>query len=116
MVTFKTNKNNDIELNGRGDIALATDLEACIETCRSAVSTMLNEQIYNIDEGVPNFQALWGGSPNFQQAEIAIRNTLENVENVESVVSFEFERDGSEFRYNAIIKTVFGVGRLYNGL
>lgn len=116
MITLSKDSKNDLYLNKDGNISLSEDLQACIEACENAVSTMLNEQIYQTTQGVPNFQLIWNGVPNFQQAEIAIRNTLESVENVIEVVSFDYVANGNTFSYNAIIKTNFGIGEVYSGL
>jgi hypothetical protein len=116
MQSLGRGKNNDLYIDDMRNIAISTDLQACLEACESVASTMLGEQIYAQDEGVPNFQALWNGVPNFQQAEVAIRNAIESVENVEKILEFDYLNEGDEFRYNALIKTAFGVGKVYNGL
>jgi len=117
MLTLAKNENKDLYLDKTGNIALSEDLQACIEACECAVSTMLKEQIYQQDEGVPNFDLIWSGVPNYAQAEIAIRNILETVENVEEVLNFSYSvENGNTFSYNAIIKTTFGIGEVYSGL
>lgn len=116
MTTLARNENRDLYLDKFGNIAMSTDLQACLESCESAVSTMLNEQIYQMDEGVPNFELIWNGVPNYAQAEIAIRNIIETVDNVIEVIAFSYEiAESNTFRYNATIKTNFGIGVL-NGI
>jgi len=116
MQTLAKNENRDLYLDSSGNIAISTDLQACLEACENAVSTLLGEQIYQIDEGMPNFELIWNGTPNYKQFEIAIRNTLESVENVLEVTNFSFDvAESNTFRYNAEIKTIFGLG-VVNGL
>lgn len=117
MRTFAKNENRDLYLDKFGNIAISTELQACIEACESAVSTMLGEQIYQDNQGIPAFELIWNGVPNYKQAELAIRNTLESVENVIEVTNFDFNvAESNIFRYNATIKTTFGIGTVQNGL
>lgn len=116
MQTFSKDTNNDLYLDKYGNISISTDLQACIEACENAVSTMLGEQIYQTNEGVPNFSLLWNGVPNYAQAEIAIRNVIESVDNVIEVISFDYVANSNIFSYNATIRTNFGIGKVYNGL
>lgn len=112
----RSETNRDLYLDNTNNIATSDDLEACLQSCEAAVSTMLNEQIYQMNQGVPNFGLIWDGVPNFPQAEVAIRNVLESVANVISVIDFEYVANSNIFSYTATIKTNFGTGKVYNGL
>ena len=115
MQVIAKNKRNDIYIDTTGNLALSSGLQACLEACETKVSTLLGEQILFTNQGIPNFQLIWNGSPNFAQAEVAIRNAILSVPNVLDVVEFEAFAQNNEFRYNATIKTTFGLGVL-NGL
>ena len=116
MRVLAKDKNNDLYLDSTGNIAINTGLQACLQACETKVSTVMGEQILFVNNGIPNFQLIWNGSPNFAQAEIAIRNALLEVDNVIDVVNFDSFVIDNEFRYNATIKTNFGIGVVSNGL
>jgi len=110
MQVISVDENNDIYIKSNGNLSISTDLQACIEACKTAVKTILNEQIYFQGQGVPNFQVLWKSNPNYKQAEAAFRNALLKVDNVTDIVSFEYEVNNNEFSYTAVIETTFGLG------
>ena len=117
MQTFAKNEKRDLYLDDRGNIAISSNLQACIEACENSVSTMLGEQIYQTNQGIPAFELIWNGVPNYKQAEIAIRTILETVENVIEVTEFNYTvAESNIFSYNATIKTTFGIGTVNNGL
>ena len=46
MISFARDSNNDLFLSSRNDISMNTGLDACLQACESAVSTILGEKIY----------------------------------------------------------------------
>ena len=114
MRSFKRDNNFDI-CTEKDDIAMATDLESCIQSCESVSMTMIDEQIYNINDGLPNFKAIWNGKPNIRQFEVALRKQLLTVPNVLEVVKFEGEIRGNQLVYNVTIKSTFGLFEVKNG-
>ena len=115
MRSFKRDKNYDLTTNSLNDIQLAEDLQSCIEACESASMTMINEQIYNINEGLPNFKAIWNGKPNIRQFEVGLRRQLLLVPNVLEVVKFDGVIQDGKLIYNVTIKSNFGVFEVKNG-
>ena len=108
MRTLGTNSSNDLYIASNGQLAINTELSALSQTCEHVVKTMMGELILQGDEGVPNFQLIWGGAPNIAQAENAIREALLRVSGVEEVTELSaFVRDGV-FVYNATIQTIYG--------
>lgn len=114
MRSFKRDSNYDICIEN-DDIAMATDLESCMQSCEAVSMTMINEQIYNINDGLPNFKAIWNGKPNIRQFEVALRKQLLTVSNVSEVVKFEGEIRGNQLVYNVTIKSTFGLFEVKNG-
>lgn len=114
MISFERDANNDLTLNSKNDISMVSRLNACLQSCESAVSTILGEKIYNQNEGIPAFDIIWNGVPNLAQARLAIINTIEKVDNVIEVSDFDFIATDNEFKYTATIKTTFGLGNINN--
>lgn len=114
MISFERDANNDLTLNSRNDISMVSGLNACLQSCESAVSTILGEKIYNQNEGIPAFEIIWNGTPNLVQARLAIISTIEKVDNVLEVSNFDFIATDNEFKYTATIKTTFGLGNINN--
>ncbi len=62
------------------------------------------------DSGIPNFQALWIGTPEYGIWKSYILNTLQNVPGVEQVTSLTLAVKGNTVNYTANITTQFGQG------
>lgn len=103
---------NDLYIGPDGSLATATDLEAVMQACQQAAQTQLGEMIYAVDQGLPNFAAVWNGAPNLSQFEASLRATLLAVEGVTAVVSLAATRAGNKLTYQATIETIYGLGAL----
>lgn len=111
--TFAVNKNNDLYLDVIGNIAIVTGLEAVMQNCVHVVRTVLGEMVLQTDQGIPDFETVWAGCPNYPQYEAAVRRALLNVDGVIEVVSFMMYVDADQvFHYTATIRTQFGSGEL----
>jgi hypothetical protein len=118
MQTLSANVNNnvpgvaydDIYLNSIGNISISYDLEAVLEACAQAAQTVLGEIIFDVSQGIPFFQTIWNGVPNFQQYIASLRLAFLNVPNVVEVVSLFVDQINNELRYTAVIRTAFGSG------
>ena len=108
MRTLGTNSNNDLYIAANGQLAIKSELSALAQTCEHVVKTMMGELILQGDEGIPNFQLIWGGAPNIAQAENAIREALSRVSGVEEVTELSAFVSNDKFVYNATIKTIYG--------
>lgn len=108
--TLGVNEQNDIYLGNDGNLVLLFDLQGTVQACQHAVTTLLGEMIYRVNQGIPNFQLIWIGVPNVQQYEAAIRLTLLNVPGVTEVVSFVGDISDNTLTYTAVIKTIYGTG------
>jgi hypothetical protein len=118
MQTLSANVNNilpgvaydDIYLDQFGNISLSFDLQAVLEACAQAAQTVLGEIIFNVNQGIPFFQTVWIGVPNFQQYTAALRLAFLNVPNVLEVISLTISQVNNELQYTAAIRTEFGTG------
>jgi hypothetical protein len=64
--------------------------------------------LFYINQGLPDFQAIWDGVPDVQQFETALQATLLNVTDVEQILSIEASIVDNTLIYNAIILTTYG--------
>ena len=108
--TLAVDDNNDIFVGADGNIAQATGLQAVLFACEHAAKAQLGEMIYAVDEGMPNFQVVWNGSPNLRQFEASLRATLLAVPDVTGIASVEIDASGAALVYQATIQTIYGTG------
>lgn len=108
--TFATNSNNDIFLAPNGNLSVITGLAAIIAACETASKAQLGEMVLATQNGVPNFQTIWIGQPNYAIFSSYLRNTLENVEGVLQVTDIQMSSKNNILSYTATIQTAFGNG------
>lgn len=106
--TFGTNSNNDIYLGTNGNIVVLTSLAAVMAACATAAKAQLGEMIYATTSGIPNFQTIWIGTPNYAIFESYLRTTLENVEGVTQVNNLTMSTSNNILSYSATIMTIYG--------
>lgn len=114
--TLAVNSNNDIFVGADGSLAVATAREAVLNCCAQAAKTQLGEMIYAVDQGLPNFGAVWNGAPNVGLFEAYLRRNLQAVPDVVSVNSVTIDATGSALIYVATIQTTYGPGIISNGV
>lgn len=113
--SLSIDSNGDIYIGADGSLAVATGLAAVMQACAEAARTQLGEMLFAVDQGLPNFQAVWNGAPNVSQFEAYLRSNLLGVPDVISVDSVEIDASGGSLNYVATIKTIYGTGAI-NGL
>lgn len=122
-LTLASNVNNavsgaapfDIYLNEEGNIATSYDIQAILQACAQAASTILGEMIYNTDQGIPFKEAVWVGTPNLTQYTASLRNAFLSVNGggiVTEVLSLLTSQQGSILYYTAKINTIYGTTTL----
>lgn len=109
MKTLATNSNNDIFIDARGNLAVATGLQACTQSCEHASQVLLTELPYAQTRGIAFFDNGLTASPKLGLYEVQLRRMLLSVPNVEKVLSVGFQLDGTNLKYEAQIQTSFGV-------
>lgn len=108
--TFATNTNNDIFLASNGNLSILIGLQAVIAACATASKAQLGEMILATKNGIPNFQTIWIGTPNYAIFSAYLRNTLESVEGVLQVTDIQMSSKNNILSYTATIQTIFGNG------
>ena len=107
--TLGTNSNNDLFLDTNRNFAVFQGLDAVIAACETATKAQLGEMILFSQDGIPNFQTVWVGSPNYSLFESYIRNTLLSVLGVTEVKSIELKVADNVLSYTATIDSEFGL-------
>lgn len=104
------NDQNDLYIGPDGNLALVFDIEAVKQACEHAVKAILNEMIYNSNNGVPYFETIWrlGGSPNLSQYEAAVRATILAVDGVTGIQELDISINNNQLSYSATINTIYG--------
>ena len=106
--TFGSNANQDLYLNNNGNLAVLTGLPAVIAACKTASQAQLGEMVLQIGKGIPNFQAVWVGSPNYALWNSYLMDTLNAVDGVLEVTSLQLQTNNGVLSYTAQIKSVYG--------
>lgn len=110
--TFATDINNDLYIGSDGSLVIASDLNAVLNICANATKAQLGEMLYNVDQGIPNFQAIWKGAPNYPQFESALRKTLLAIEGVSRIANLVITNSNNILSYSVTIITIYGTGVL----
>lgn len=110
--TLSSDSNNDLYIGADGSLAVASGLSAVLQVCAQVAKTQLGEMVYAVDQGLPNFAAVWNGAPNLGQFESYLRRNLEAVPDVVRVDSVTIDAEGDALVYQATIVTTYGPGAI----
>lgn len=108
--TLAADANGDLYLGADGKIAVLSGLAAVQQLCDATARTLLGECMFNVDEGLPYFQAVWTGVPNLAQYEAALRSAITAVDGVLSITDLALSHSGDKLSYSMSISTVYGAG------
>lgn len=114
--TLATNSDNDIFIGSDGNIAIASGLQGVLDACSTASYAQLGEMVLATTSGIPNFQTIWIGTPNYPLWNLYLRNTLEGVLGVTSVESIQVTKSGNTLKYTTTINTIYGTTTLSGSL
>ena len=103
---------NDLYIGPDGSLALADGLRAVMQAAQQAAQTQLAEMIYAVDQGLPNFAAVWNGAANIAQFEAYLRRAITDVEGVTSIQDLTTTISGNKLSYRVTIQTIYGPGVL----
>lgn len=108
MQTLQTNDNNDIFIDGNGNISLCDDILAVENVCQNAALTLKGELRLNLSEGIPYFDVVFGAHPNLDLFKKYMIDTLEKVEGVLSARDFNMDFSDGVLKYSVTIETEYG--------
>jgi hypothetical protein len=106
--TLKLNSNNDLAINAAGSLTMLSGIEAVTAACNTAAQTQLGECVLQTQQGLPNFQAIWVGVPDYAIWESYLQNTLLNVPGVATVQSINITQTNGILNYVAEIISIYG--------
>jgi hypothetical protein len=106
--TFGTNSSGDIYLGADGNLVILSGIQAIAAACVTACLTQLGECVLQTEVGLPNFQTVWVGSPDYAIWETYLQNTLLNVDGVTSVQSIAISPANNTLTFVAQINTIYG--------
>jgi len=116
MRTLATNENADIYRGPDGNLAIATDLTAIIQTCEHVSRTKLAELPYAQSRGIPFFDIALGATTDAGLYEMYLRKVLMTVPGVTGIGNVNIWTEGNELKYTAEIKTLYGTESLSDNL
>lgn len=111
-LTISVDSKNDIYIGENGSLSLSSSIEAVLQAAQQAAQTQLGELVYQVEDGIPNFQVVWNGFPNLVQFEAFLRRTLLAVPDVVEVRNLTSRTGQNKLSYTATIVTSFGIGQI----
>lgn len=108
MITVDVDKNNDLKLNGDGNLAICSGRDAAVNLCRHYALAARNEMLYKYNRGMPFLSTIFTRNSNVFQFEAAFRSRMKELDFVEGVTSFSATIEGGTLKYIAVIKTIYG--------
>ncbi len=115
--TFATTSDtNDIYLGTDGNLAVLSGQTAVLAACATASTTQLGECVLAVNAGIPNFQAIWVGVPNYAIWKQALTQTLQNVQGVVQVKNLQLSTRDNTLSYTATISNQFGQAEMQSAL
>jgi len=102
------NSDNDIFLDTSGNLTMRSDLAAVVDACQTAAQSQLGEMVLAQNSGIPNFQTIWVGSPNYNLFANYLTTTLQNVTGVINVGDLKISREEDIMNYVVNIETIYG--------
>lgn len=106
--TLQLNANNDLVLNSSNSLTMLSGIDAVSAACNTAAQTQLGECVLQTGQGLPNFQAVWIGVPDYAIWQSYLENTLLNVSGVATVQSVNLTQNAGVLSYAAEINTIYG--------
>jgi hypothetical protein len=113
--TLGVDDNNDIYIDGAGNLAVVTGVVAVLQTCEHVVKAILKEMVFAQDQGMPYFETVWNGTPSTDPFEAAFRLRIAQVPDVTGIEDLEINQVADRFVYTATIATIYGTGTISNG-
>ena len=108
MKTIATNEFNDIYIEN-GKLALVEGEKAIANVAKNRVYTLQGEHQYDLSEGIPYFDVLFGFRPNIDLFKFFLQREFLEVDNVHAIQSLETNIEGDKLSYTAELQTTEGV-------
>lgn len=102
------NSSNDMYVDASGNIATFSGIDAVVQACKAACQVQLAECVLQQGVGLPNFQLIWVGTPDYALWQSYLENTILAVDGVTGVDSIRLSVADNTLNYSALIETDFG--------
>lgn len=102
------NDQNDMFLDSTNNLAMASGQEAVAQAARTASRAQLGEMIFFTTQGMPSFQSIFTGTPNFAIYQSALVQAIQAINGVVAVTSVVVTQNGNNMNYVAEIETIYG--------
>jgi hypothetical protein len=107
--TIAEDANNDMYLDGKGNLTVQQDTPDTIGTlCKSRLQTVLGEMPLSVNTGINYDRFVWVGSPEKGQIDLIFRRTITNTEQVLQIIKFVSVISNNTYSYGAVIATEYG--------
>lgn len=101
------NANGDLFLDGNGNVAMVSGIDAVAQNCLTAMRAQQGEMQYDLTSGMP-MAATAFNTLNPVAFAAAGRKVLAGVDGVTQVTSFVVTQNGTALDYTATIQTIYG--------
>jgi hypothetical protein len=105
--TLGVNASNDLYLGPDNNLVLLKGVDAIVQDVRTACLTQLGECVLENGVGLPNFQMIWVGTPDYALWESYLQQTILNVEGVTQVNSVTLAVRNNVLSFTAVIQTIY---------
>lgn len=110
--TFGADANNDLYLGTDGNIAILSGAEAVAAACSTKTKAQLGEMVFETTQGIPNFQAVFTGVPNYPVFQAYLRNNILSIDGVTGIESIFINPVKNTLNYTARIQSIYGAVKL----
>lgn len=110
--TLGLNGNNDIYIGADGNLVVLYGINAVQGACETISKSQLGEMVLTTTQGIPNFQTIWVGVPNYPLWQSYLTQSLLNVVNVTGISDFSFSTQNDILSYTATIQTSYGITQI----
>lgn len=105
--TLALNSSNDLFINPSGSLTMLTGQQAIAAACETACQTQLGECVLQTGYGLPNFNLIWNGTPDFALWQSYLEQILLNVPGVSGVQSISLSVKNHTLSWSARISTIY---------
>lgn len=103
--TIARDENCDLYLDGSGNIALVSGLEAYAQIINAKMRTSLGELQLSMEKGVPYFQTVFSDKSMVPIWQNAVEEMLLKIPFVKEITLFDCKYEGDVLKYTAEIRT-----------
>lgn len=100
--------NNDIYMDSTNNLALATGVTAVAQAAQTASLAQLGEMVLFTTQGMPSFQSIFVGEPNYGLYQAALVSAIQAINGVVTVNSIDISVQSGVMSYVAEIETIYG--------